>query len=83
MRTTVTLDSDVELRLQQLMRSRSLTFKEAINSALRTGLGITRSADVVFDVFDLGEPLVDMTHASRLAAALEDEEIARKLAVGR
>lgn len=83
MRTTVTLDSDVELRLQDLMRARGLTFKQAINSALRTGLGITRPVDVAFAVFDLGEPRVDLTHAGRLAAALEDEEIVRRLAVGR
>lgn len=83
MRTTVTLDSDVELKLQEVMRTRGVKFKEAINSALRAGLDITRPADVRFDVFDLGEPRVDLTHAGRLAAALEDEEIARKLAVGR
>lgn len=83
MRTTVTLDSDVELKLQDLMRSRGLTFKQAINSALRSGLDLARPTAVRFDVFDLGEPQADLTHAGRLAAALEDEEIARKLALGR
>jgi hypothetical protein len=83
MRTTVTLDSDVELKLQALMRARGLTFKEALNSALRTGLDITRPAEVAFTVYDMGEPAVDLTHAGRLAAAMEDEEIVRKLAAGR
>lgn len=83
MRTTVTLDSDVELKLQELMHAQGLTFKAAVNTALRAGLGIGRSADVAFGVFDLGEPLVDLTHAGRLAAALEDEEIVHKLTVGR
>lgn len=83
MRTTVTLDSDVELKLHKLMRTRDLTFKQAINTALRTGLGMTERADISFPVFDLGEPLTDLTHAGRLAAAMEDEELARKLAVGR
>lgn len=83
MRTTVTLDSDVELKLQALMRAKGITFKEAINSALRAGLDTARPADVTFPVHDMGEPLVDLTHAGRIAAALEDEEIARKLAVGR
>jgi len=82
-RTTVTLDSDVELKLQELMRSRSLTFKQAINSALRAGLDLARPTELRFAVFDLGEPQVDLTHAGRLAAALEDEEVARKLALGR
>lgn len=83
MRTTVTLESDVELRLQALMRDRGLSFKQAVNSALRTGLGMSPRADVVFPVYDLGEPLVDLTHAGRLAAAMEDDEIVRKLAQGR
>ena len=83
MRTTVTLDSDVELKLQALMRTRGLTFKDAINSALRAGLDMARPVDVAFAVYDMGEPTVDLTHAGRLAAALEDEEIARKLAAGR
>jgi hypothetical protein len=83
MRTTVTLDSDVEVKLRELMRARGLTFKQALNSALRSGLNINRADDVAFEVFDLGEPRVDLTHAGRLAAALEDEEIARRLAVGR
>lgn len=83
MRTTVTLDSDVELKLQALMRARGLSFKEALNSALRIGLDINRPADVAFAVYDMGEPTVDLTHAGRLAAAMEDEEIVRKLASGR
>ncbi len=37
MRTTITLDSDVAERLQELMRERHLTFKEAVNSTLRKG----------------------------------------------
>lgn len=82
MRTTVTLDSDVEVKLQQLMKARGLTFKQALNQTLRSGLGGTR-ADVAFPVFELGEPRTDLTHAGRLAAAMEDDEIARKLAVGR
>jgi len=31
----------------------------------------------------MGEPKVDLTHALRLAAALEDDESARDLEVGR
>ncbi len=83
MRTTVTLDSDVELKLQALMTARGLTFKEAINSALRAGLAPNTPADVAFPTFDMGQPTVDLTHAGRIAATLEDDETARKLQVGR
>ena len=38
MRTTVTLDGDVEAVLRVAMRERHLSFKEAVNNALRAGL---------------------------------------------
>jgi hypothetical protein len=83
MRTTVTLDSDVELRLTQLMRERGLTFKDALNTTLRAGFGMESRTDVAFPVFDMGEPRVDLTHANQLAGALENGEVARSLTVGR
>ncbi|MEN8114897.1 MAG: hypothetical protein ABFS21_10985 [Actinomycetota bacterium] len=39
MRTTVALDPDVAEKLRQLMKERDITFKEAVNSTLRMGLG--------------------------------------------
>lgn len=83
MRTTVTLDSDVEHRLKELMRERDVGFKEALNDSLRRGLGLVPQVDISFPTYDMGAELVDLTHANRLAAALEDEEIVRKLAQGR
>ena len=38
MRTTVTIDADVERRLREAMRARRLSFKEALNEAVRRGL---------------------------------------------
>jgi hypothetical protein len=38
MRTTVTLDPDVEARLREVARERGVSFKEALNSAVRAGL---------------------------------------------
>ena len=38
MRTTVTLDPDVEHLLRDAMQRRRLSFKEALNQAIRTGL---------------------------------------------
>ena len=82
MRTTVTLDPDVEAVVKREMRERGLTFKEAVNEAIRRGM--TPSAAVrSFPTYDMGEPRVDVTKALRLAGELEDDELARKLAQGR
>jgi hypothetical protein len=73
MRTTVTLEPDVEAFISQAMRDRGLTFKEAVNAAIRAGMsprGQTRTAP--FPTYDLGRPLVDITKAVRLAGELED-----------
>lgn len=85
MRTTVTLDPDTQLLIQRAMREREMTFKQAINSAVRSGLaGPSRPDRPAATVArDMGAPLVDMTQAIQLAGELEDEEIVRKLAEGR
>ena len=43
MRTTVTLDADVEQRLRDAMRRQGTSFKKTLNDALRRGLGSTGS----------------------------------------
>lgn len=83
MRTTVTLDPDVEALVKGAMRDRGLTFKEAINDAIRAGMASTPvGGALTFKTHDMGEPLVDVTKALRLAGELEDQEVARKLAEG-
>ncbi|MBC9957921.1 antitoxin [Yimella sp. cx-51] len=82
-RTTVTLESDVEAMIARLMAERGISFKEALNQAVRRGLSSGVRADFVMPSFDMGSPLVDLTHASRIAGELEDEEIVRELRVGR
>lgn len=83
MRTTVTIDPDVEALLAQAMKERGLSFKEALNAALRAGLlagtAGKRAAPVKLPVFDLGAPLVRIDRAQQLADALEDDELVRKL----
>ena len=37
MRTTVTLDPDTDALVRRLMRERSISFKEAVNAAIRAG----------------------------------------------
>ncbi|MGH7391368.1 MAG: CopG family transcriptional regulator [Candidatus Rokuibacteriota bacterium] len=38
MRTTLTLDDDVAMKLRELAHRRKVSFKEAVNSVLRRGL---------------------------------------------
>lgn len=83
MRTTLTLDPDVEALLKKAMRERGIGLKEAVNDGLRAGLGGGPRVDYSFPTYDMGEPLIDLTHANRIAADMEDEEILRKMAQGR
>lgn len=82
MRTTVTLDPDVEALLHKAMRERQLTFKEALNQAVRSGLAAQAPAvEFRTPTFPMGfEPTIPLDKALRLAAELEDEELIRKLA---
>lgn len=83
MRTTVTLDDDVAAQVREVARERGLSFKEALNSALRAGLSSARSSRTSryrVPVRDLGlRPGVNLDKALQLAGQLEDDEVVRKL----
>jgi hypothetical protein len=82
MRTTVDIDPDLAAKLRQHAEERGVTFKEALNIALRAGLsGQARTArSYRVRPRRLGlRPGVELDKALRLAAALEDEETVRKL----
>jgi Arc/MetJ family transcription regulator len=81
MRTTITLDEDVAAQLRRVMRERDLTFKDAVNSAIRAGLGVEREGGAYrLPTYRMGaRPGVDLDKALRLAASLEDEETMRQL----
>jgi hypothetical protein len=81
MRTTVTLDPDVEAHVRRVMRERGLSFKQALNDAGRRGFERPTSA-VETPTFSMGEPAVPLDGALRLAADLEDEELVRRMSVG-
>lgn len=83
MRTTVTLDADVEASVRQLMAQRGVSFKRALNDAIRAGVLRPGDRRSYTRARDLGTPAVDLTHALRLAGEMEDEELARRLLVGR
>jgi hypothetical protein len=84
MRTTVTLDPDTRALVERTMRERGLTFKEALNDAIRAGLGAgSPEARVFTTARRLGPARIDLTKALRIAAELEDDVLARRLAEGR
>jgi hypothetical protein len=84
MRTTVSLDPDTRLLVERAMRERGLSFKQAINQAIRAGLGNRSSDPPSFTTpRELGPAHVDLTKALALAGELEDQEIVRRLAEGR
>jgi len=83
-RTTVTLDPDARVLVERLMRERGLTFKQAVNQAIMAGLGSNEAPPGGYTTArDLGPAQVDLTKALSLAGSLEDDELARRLAVGR
>ncbi len=84
MRTTVTLDSDTEALVRRLMAERGISFKRALNDAIRAGAPnrpehrgpLTRTRR-------MGTPSVDLDRALALAAGLEDDELVRRMQVGK
>ena len=83
-RTTVTLDEDVAAKLKQTARERGISFKVAINDAVRAGLnGQARPAQPFqMKTFPMGvRPGINLDKALQLAGELEDEEILRKMAL--
>ena len=81
MRTTVTLDADTEQLLRERMRTKGVSFKQALNDAVRDGLGVG-TVDYSTPVFSMGVPTVDLTKALSLAGELEDEKLVRALRRG-
>jgi len=81
MRTTVTLDEDVAAMLKRAARERGAPFKRVLNDAVRAGLAPPRAAKRYrLPTVAMGlRSDINLDKASRLAAELEDEEIARKL----
>lgn len=82
MRTTVTLDPDTAALVQRRMREQGVSFKQALNDAVRAG---AREAREPFRqvTSDLGTPTVNLDRALQLAGELEDEELVRRMRVGK
>lgn len=86
MRTTVTLDDDVAAALQAAMRERGISFKEALNQAVRSGLSAANPPSRPYRLKPraLGiRPDFDIDKANRVLADWEDEELIRKYELGK
>ena len=82
----MTLDEDVAAKLKQTARERGVSFKVAINDAVRTGLQSESRPSRPFKVVSspMGvRPGINLDKALTLADELEDEEIVRKLELGK
>lgn len=84
MRTTLTLDADVATELKRRARNTGRPFREVLNDAVRRGLhaqDAPAGKPYSLTPASLGGvvPGVDLDRALRLADALEDEAVARKL----
>ena len=84
MRTTVTLDADVERLLKQVMRERGVPFKQALNDSIRAGVHAPKRSGKRFvqKSFSMGaEQYFRWEKALSQAEAMEDEELVRKMAL--
>jgi len=83
MRTTLTLDPDVHALLQDAAHRTGKPFKTTLNDAVRAGLSPRHQAKVPppqWPVYDMGQPLVDLTKALALADELDDQVRVQRLA---
>lgn len=77
MRTTVTLDPDTAEVVRRRMREQGVSFKEALNDAIRAGARPAtpfRTATA-----SMGRSAVNLDRALQLAADLEDDELVRRM----
>ena len=85
MRTTLTLDESLARELKKRAAASGRPFKDVVNEAIARGLAgaAARPKRYRLRPVSLGgaQEGIDLTKAVRLAAALEDEEWARKLAL--
>ena len=83
MRITITLDPEVERLIREVMRTRSISFRQALNDAVRAGLtdqNTERGARFVQQTFHMGEvQKFRWDKALAVAYALNDEELTRGL----
>lgn len=82
MRTTVTLDPDTEQLIRRAMRERGVSFKVALNDAIRAGATAGAEAAFQTQTASLGRSTVNLDRALQLASDLEDDALMAKMPRG-
>ena len=83
-RTTITLEPEAEALVKKAMKERNLSFKEVVNQAIVSGLAAPASRPrVKLPTHRMGPPRINLDKATQLAGELEDEEILRKMSMGK
>ncbi len=80
----MTLDPDVEVLIRTAMKERGLSFKDAVNLAIRSGLTQGRQSQQTFvqKTYSMGgEQLFRWDKALEAASLIEDEEQVRKISL--
>lgn len=81
----MTLDPDAEAILRRRMRERGVSFKQALNDAVRDAANTRGKGRTGFRTAtsSLGLPTVNLDRALQVAAELEDEELVRRMRMGK
>lgn len=78
MRTTVSLDDDLAVRLERRRAEDGVTFKEALNSVLRRGLDAVESRrmphKVKIEPLTMGRRLLDVDNIAEVLAIAEGDD---------
>ncbi len=85
-RATVRLDDDLIRELKQRAKRDNTSLTKTINQTIRNGLSSPAKKPkyrYVEKTYDMGEPLVDMSHTNALLDELEIEDALRKMAQGK
>ena len=88
MRTTVRIEEDLLRELKQQAYEEGTSLTKVLNRVLHAGLDAihtsTRKAKPFRQqTYEMGVPRVDLTKALALAASMEDEEIIKKMSLGK
>lgn len=81
-RTTVTLDPDTESLVRRLMAERGVSFKRALNDAIRAGATPRSGEAFATTTRRLGRPAINLDRALQVAGELEDDELVRRARSG-